>query len=74
MGETAVDVVAISTPQDAGWRWRIVNYAGEVIEESHSLFSSIRSAVAEGAQRLHEMNVADVSRPTPHRSPYLRGR
>src|SRR2546430_10678753 len=47
MGETAVDVVAISTPQDAGWRWRIVNYAGEVIEESHSLFSMTSPARSE---------------------------
>jgi len=75
MGETAVNVVAVSTPQDAGWRWRIVNYAGEIIEESHRLFSTIRSAVAEGAERLQEMDVADVSRPSPHRTtPYLRGR
>jgi len=70
-----VDVVAISTPQDTGWRWRIVNHAGETIEESHNVFSTIKSAVAEGAQRLHEMNVADVSRPSPHRpTPYLRRR
>ena len=70
-----MDVVAISTPQDAGWRWRIVNYAGEVVEESHGLFSSIKSAVAEGAQRLHEMNVTDVSRPTsPRSTSYFRAR
>jgi len=68
-----MNVVAISTPQDAGWRWRIVNYAGEIVEESHSLFSTIGSAVAEGALRLHEMNVMDVSRPSSHRStPYFR--
>ena len=63
-----MDVVAISTPQDVGWRWRIVNYAGEIVEESHNLFSTIKSAVAEGAQRLHEMNVTDLSRPSSHRS------
>ena len=70
-----MDVVAISTPQDAGSRLRIVNYAGEVVEESHGLFSTIKSAVAEGAQRLYEMNVTDLSRPTPYRSTsHLRGR
>ncbi len=70
-----MNVVAISTPEDSGWRWRIVNYAGEVVEESQSLFSTIKSAVAEGAQRLYEMNVTDLSRPSPHRSTsHLRGR
>ena len=60
-----MDVVAISTPRDAGWRWRILSYSGEVVEESHRLFSTIRHAVEEGALRLHEMNVADVARAKP---------
>ena len=62
-----MDVVAISIPSEDGWRWRIVNYAGEVVEESRNLFSTIKSAVAEGGQRLHEMNVTDVSRANPYR-------
>jgi len=61
-----MDVVAISTPRDAGWRWRILNYSGGIVEESHGLFSTIRSAVEEGARRLHEMDVADVARANPH--------
>ena len=31
-----MQVVAFSTPTDPSWRWRIVNYAGEVIAESAS--------------------------------------
>lgn len=70
-----MNVVAISTLEDRGWRWRIVNYAGEIVEESHSRFSTIKNAVAEGTQRLHEMNVTDLSRPSPYRSTsHLRGR
>jgi len=65
-----MNVVAIATPAERGWRWRIVNYAGEVVEESRSLFSTIKGAVTDGAQRLHELDVTDVSRPAPYRSPY----
>jgi len=74
-GETLMDVVAISTPSEAGWRWRIVNYAGETVEESHGRFATIKSAVTEGVQRLHELNLTDLSRPTPyHSTSHLRGR
>ncbi|MGH7323123.1 MAG: hypothetical protein ACREJ9_00565 [Candidatus Rokuibacteriota bacterium] len=52
-------VYAFSTPQQAGWRWRIMNYAGEVVEESRESFPSIARAVAEGSARLERMNVVD---------------
>ena len=29
-----MQVTAFLTPQEPDWRWRIVNYAGETIEES----------------------------------------
>jgi hypothetical protein len=62
-----MQVIAFSTPALPEWRWRIVNYAGEMIEESRDAFPSIESAVAEGAQRLREMG-ADLSvRPNPFR-------
>jgi hypothetical protein len=61
-----VNVVAISTPRHPNWRWRIVNYAGEVVEESHASFPTIRSAVAEGAKRLAAMNVTDLSTRPSH--------
>ena len=68
-----MQVAAFATPQDHGWRWRIVNYAGEVIEESHATFASIAMAVAKGTERLIAMNVVDRSttprgwRATSHR-------
>jgi hypothetical protein len=59
-----MQVVAISTPLDPRWRWRIVNYAGEIVEESRDSFGTIAGAVAAGGQRLHEMDVVDRSVPT----------
>ena len=41
-----MQVTAFSTPSCPEWRWRIVNYAGEIIEESHDLFPTISAAVA----------------------------
>ena len=58
-----MQVLAFSSPQSPDWRWRIVNYEGEMVEESSRAFSSIAGAVAEGARRLREMG--DV----PHRAP-----
>jgi hypothetical protein len=70
-----MQVAAFSTPQNPNWRWRIVNYAGEILEESRETFPTIASAVAQGAKRLAEMNVVDRSVATrPHRSTaHLRG-
>jgi hypothetical protein len=53
--------VAAVKAQERGWRWRIVNYAGEVIEESSEEFGSIAAAVAEGSARLVTLNVVDRS-------------
>ena len=58
-----MNVVAISTPENTGWRWRIVNYAGEVIEESHATFRTIAIAVEDGARRLVQLNLVDRSVP-----------
>jgi len=64
-----VQVVAFSTPQDPLWRWRIVNYAGELVEESRETFKTIAFAIKEGSKRLTAMNVIDTSTPfQPHRS------
>lgn len=56
-----MNVVAFSTPLRPDWRWRIVNYAGEVVEESEATFPTIGSAVADGAKRLTHMNMRDQS-------------
>ena len=63
-----MQVIAFSTPSYPDWRWRIVNYAGEMVEESMRAFPSIESAVAEGSQRLRELGDQDASvRPNPFR-------
>ena len=56
-----MQVTAFNTPQDPAWRWRIVNYAGEVIAESEQGFASIHAALVDGAQQLAAMNVVDQS-------------
>ena len=62
-----MNVVAFSTPLHPTWRWRIINYAGEIVEESETSFPSIGSAVAAGAKRLQTMNAIDRStRPAPY--------
>jgi hypothetical protein len=51
------------------WCWRVVNYAGKVVEESRETFSAIASAVEHGSKRLSQMDVIDNSVPfRPHRS------
>ncbi len=61
-----MDVVAVSTPGHPGWCWRIVNYAGELVEESNVAFPTIATAITEGRQRLEAMNVLDVSHRPSH--------
>jgi hypothetical protein len=57
-----MQVTAFNTPKDPSWRWRIVNYAGEMIEESDERFPSIVAAVAQGAKRLTAMNASSTAR------------
>ncbi|HVQ78028.1 MAG TPA: hypothetical protein VMT79_21115 [Candidatus Binatia bacterium] len=59
-----MQVTAFSTPAAPEWRWRIVNNAGEVVEESRETFLTISSAVAHGTKRLAQMDVVDRSVPT----------
>jgi hypothetical protein len=54
-----VHVVAVSARVSPDWRWRIINYEGEMIEESRQTFLTIAAAVAHGSQRLREMDVAN---------------
>lgn len=71
-----MQVIAFATPASPAWRWRIVNYAGEMVEESYEVYPSIAGAVAIGAQRLREMDGVDVSvRANPYASTsHLRNR
>ena len=56
-----MQVLAFSSPQYPDWRWRIINYAGETIEESNNAFPTIAAAIARGTKRLVQMNVVDTS-------------
>lgn len=59
-----MQVIAFSTPlEDPLWRWRILNYEGETIEESRTTFPTIASAVEEGSKRLRQMDAVDESVP-----------
>jgi hypothetical protein len=64
-----MQVVAFSTPLNPAWRWRIVSYSGEQVEESREEFLSIAAALATGWKRLRELNIVDRTVAAPiHRS------
>jgi hypothetical protein len=67
-----VNVLAFSTPRTPDWRWRIVDYAGETLEESSSSFSTMALAMAAGTQQLERRIERD--RPPPARAPWHRRR
>jgi len=71
-----MQVIAFTTTGRPQWRWRIVDYAGIMVEESSSVFPTIAAAVGAGSERLQEKDASDRSaRVMPHRrTPYLRGR
>ena len=56
-----MQVVAFSTPERPEWRWRIVNYSGETVEESRATFSSIAIAVTDGTRRMNELSDEDLA-------------
>ena len=60
-----MNVMAFSTPSKPDWRWRIVTYAGELVEESYETFPSIATAVSEGNRRMRELDIQDVSERAP---------
>jgi hypothetical protein len=71
-----MQVIAFATATRPEWRWRIVDYAGETVEESSSVFPTIAAAVGAGAERLQKLDTVDRSvRVNPYRrTSYLRGR
>lgn len=75
-GGFAMQVVAFSTSMSPTWHWRIVNYAGEVVEESREIFPTIAKAVAQGAKRLAQLDIVDHSVPAGvyRTTSHLRGR
>lgn len=56
-----MQVMAFSTPANPEWRWRIMDYAGQIIEESRERFASISAAVAAGTEEVVRMRVTDRS-------------
>jgi hypothetical protein len=68
-----MQVGAFSIPGRTGWRWRIINYAGEMVEESRESFATIAIAVEHGTKRARSM-AEDRSVPRrPYRTTsYLR--
>jgi hypothetical protein len=61
-----MQVGAFALAGHSDWRWRIVNYAGETVEESRAAFATIALAMADGRRRLVQL---DVDRSVP-RGPY----
>ena len=59
-----MQVAAVTSPRERGWRWRIVNYAGDVLEESTDVFGTIAVAIAQGSAHLATLNVVDRSEAT----------
>jgi hypothetical protein len=64
-----MQVTAISTPTEPRWRWRVVNYAGEIVEESREVFPTISMAVAKGTEWVVQMQLVDRSAPARHWRP-----
>ena len=62
-----MNVVAFSTPNRPEWRWRIVDYNSQTLEESSSTFASIADAVAAGTARMQQNADRDRQRPAWHR-------
>jgi hypothetical protein len=54
-------VIAYSTLNRPDWTWRIINYAGEVVEESRKRYPTISAAVSEGTGRMKFLNIKDTS-------------
>jgi hypothetical protein len=64
-----MNVIAVSIPGQPDWRWRIVDYQGETVEESHTSLPTIAAAVAEGNERLrhHADRDAPIKRASGHK-------
>jgi hypothetical protein len=62
-----MQVVAFSTPAHPEWRWRIMDYAGEIIEESRDGFATITAAVVAGTAHLVRLRLIDRSNSMPPR-------
>ena len=57
-----MNVLAFAGAAPKAWRWRIVDYNRQVVEESSATFSTIAEAVAAGTERLEEHTERDRRR------------
>jgi hypothetical protein len=57
-----MNVLAFTGAAAHAWRWRIVDYNRQVVEESSATFSTIAEAMAAGAERLEEHTERDRRR------------
>ena len=55
-----MQVMAFNTPSRPDWRWRIVDYSGQMVEESYQTFPSIANAVTDGNRRVNELVARDL--------------
>jgi hypothetical protein len=63
-----MQVIAFATATRPEWRWRIVDYAGDTVEESSAVFPTIAAAVGAGTDRLQRLDTVDRSvRVNPYR-------
>lgn len=71
-----MQVIAFATATRPEWRWRIVDYAGDMVEESSAVFPTIAAAVGAGSDRLQKLDTVDRSvRVNPYRrTSHLRAR
>jgi hypothetical protein len=58
-------VIAFSTPSRPEWRWRLISYAGDIVEESREIFPCIADAIGAGAVRSEELRVRDSRESLP---------
>jgi hypothetical protein len=58
-----MQVIAFSTPSYPEWRWRILDYTGQMVEESRAVFPSIAMAVADGTRRLRQRSDDETAVP-----------
>ena len=56
-------VIAFSSSARPEWRWRLMTYAGDIVEESREVFGTIAAAISAGAIRSEELRVRSLSRP-----------
>ena len=67
-----MNVFAFSTPRTADWRWRIVDFQGQTVEESLTWFPTLAEALAAGAKQLQLR--CDRDRSSPAQVPWHRRR